>query len=50
MTYPSASYPTDKPRAQIVTENLTGFSNPGLHNPTGVNSNQLWGFNTGPVS
>jgi hypothetical protein len=50
MTYPSASYPTDKPRAQIVTENLTGFSNPGLHNPTGVNSNQLWGFNTGPAN
>ena len=49
MTYPSNSYPTDKPRAQIVTENLTGFSNPGLHNPTGVNSNQLWGFNTGPA-
>jgi hypothetical protein len=50
MTYPSNSYPTDKPRAQIVTENLTGFSNPGLHNPTGVNSNQLWGFNTGPAN
>jgi hypothetical protein len=50
MTYPSNSYPTDKPRAQIVTENLTGFSNPGLFNPTGVNSNQLWGFNTGPNS
>jgi hypothetical protein len=50
MTYPSAQYPTDKPRPQLFTTNLTGFSNPGLHNPTGVNSNQLWGFNTGPVS
>jgi hypothetical protein len=50
MTYPSNSYPTDKPRAQIVTENLTGFSNPGRFNPTGVNSNQLWGFNFGPNS
>jgi hypothetical protein len=50
MTYPANSYPTDKPRAQIVTENLTGFSNPGLHNPTGVDSSQLWGFNTGPAN
>jgi hypothetical protein len=50
LTYPANSYPTDKPRAQIVTENLTGFSNPGHFNPTGVNSNQLWGFNTGPNS
>ena len=33
MTYPDNSYPTDKPRAQIVTENLTGFSNQGLLQP-----------------
>ncbi len=48
MTYPSSSYPTDKPRAQIYTTNLTGFSNQGRNNPTGVNSNQLWGFNYRP--
>ena len=27
MTYPSAQYPTDKPRPQLFTTNLTGFSN-----------------------
>jgi hypothetical protein len=50
LTYPANGYPTDKPRPQLVTENLTGFSNPGLHNPTGVDSSQLWGFNTGPAN
>jgi hypothetical protein len=50
LTYPANGYPTDMPRPQLVTENLTGFSNPGLHDPTGVNSNQLWGFNTGPAN
>ena len=49
LTYPSGAYPTDKPRPQLFTSNLTGFSNQGLHNPTGVNSNQLWGFNAAPT-
>ena len=44
MTYPSSAYPTDKPRAQLYTTNLTGFSNGTFTNPTGVNSNQLWGY------
>jgi len=47
MTYPSSAYPTDKPRAQLYTTNLTGFSQGSKNNPTGVNSNQLWGADKG---
>ncbi len=50
LTYPSAGYPTDKPRPQLFTANLTGFSNGSFFpffNPTGVNSNQLWGADHG---
>jgi len=47
MTYPSSGYPTDKPRPQLYTANLTGFSQGSGFNPTGVNSNQLWGADPG---
>jgi hypothetical protein len=47
MTYPASGYPTDKPRVQLYTTNLTGFSQGSGFNPTGVNSNQLWGADTG---
>ena len=47
MTYPSSGYPTDKPRPQLYTANLTGFSQGSAFNPTGVNSNQLWGADSG---
>ncbi len=47
MTYPSSGYPTDMPRVQIYTTNLTGFSQGSKFNPTGVNSNQLWGADYG---
>ena len=50
LTYPANSYPTDKPRAQLYTTNLTGFSNGTFTNPTGVDSNQLWGYTTGVLS
>jgi hypothetical protein len=49
LTYPGAAYPTDKPRAQFTTQNLTGFSNPGTGDPAGVNSNQLFGATLGPL-
>ena len=29
LTYPSAPYPTDKPRAQLYVSNLTGFQGAG---------------------
>jgi hypothetical protein len=51
LTYPASGYPTDQPRPQLYTTNLTGFSqgaNKGL--PGGdddVNSNQLWSWNWG---
>jgi hypothetical protein len=51
LTYPASGYPTDQPRPQLYTTNLTGFAqgaNNGL--PGGnddVNSNQLWSWNYG---
>ena len=45
LTYPNNAYPTDKPRPQIVVENLTGFEQPAppFFPILGtVNSNQLW--------
>jgi len=47
LTYPSSGYPTDKPRPQLYTANLTGFSQGTGFDPTGVNSNQLWGADYG---
>src|ERR1700723_4718081 len=53
LTYPNDSFPTDKPRPQIVVTNLSGESNtsppffiPGPELGT-VNVNQLWGADTG---
>ena len=53
LTYPNESFPTDKPRPQLVVTNLTGFSNaspptfiPGPILST-VNVNQLWGADFG---
>jgi hypothetical protein len=48
LTYPGGAYPTDKPRAQLFTQQLTGFSQTGNQiscgggSIAGVNSNQLW--------
>ena len=47
LTYPGSGYPTDTPRPQLFTSNLTGFSNGSLGNPSGVNDNQLWGGDFG---
>ena len=53
LTYPSASVPTDKPRAQLFVSNITGFSQtsppfdiPGPELGT-VDVNQLWGADFG---
>jgi hypothetical protein len=46
LTYPGNAFPTDKPRPQIVVDNLTGFQQPGnggvLPEISSVSSNQLW--------
>ena len=48
LTYPNDGVPTDKPRPQLVVENLTGFSfQVGNLFGTGANSNQLWGATFG---
>jgi hypothetical protein len=47
LTYPSNSYPTDKPRPQLQVTNLTGFSN-GFGPIVGtVPDSQLWGADFG---
>jgi hypothetical protein len=47
LTYPFGSYPTDSPRPQLYTTNVTGHSNGIFPVLTSVNSNQLWGADTG---
>jgi len=48
LTYPSAGYPTDNPRPQLFTANLTGFSQNGgpgqcgTGSINGPDSNMLW--------
>jgi hypothetical protein len=53
LTYPNESFPTDKPRPQLVVTNITGFANsspptflPGPELGT-VDVNQLWGADFG---
>jgi hypothetical protein len=49
LTYPSSGYPTDMPRVQLETENLSGFTQgfpPGIELGT-VSDNQLWGADLG---
>jgi hypothetical protein len=51
LTYPANGYPTDKPRPQLTTTNLTGFTQNvnGIPGPVlgTVNDNQLWGADFG---
>jgi len=50
LTYPNQSYPTDRPRPQLVVTNLTGFQfHVGNLFGTGANSNQLWGATFGEL-
>jgi hypothetical protein len=47
LTYPKNGFPTDRPRPQLITQNLTGFSH-GFGSPIGsVQDNQLWGADFG---
>ena len=47
LTYPKNGFPTDRPRPQLLTQNLTGFST-GFGSPIGsVQDNQLWGADFG---
>jgi hypothetical protein len=50
LTYPKNGFPTDRPRPQLLVQNLTGFTQG--HFPIGspignVNDNQLWGADWG---
>ena len=48
LTYPKNGYPTDKPRPQLITQNLTGFTGNFLVPVLGtINDNQLWGARFG---
>jgi hypothetical protein len=47
LTYPKNGIPTDRPRPQLIVQNLTGFSH-GPGDPIGsVQDNQLWGSDFG---
>jgi hypothetical protein len=47
LTYPKNGFPTDRPRPQLLVQNLTGFSH-GFGSPIGsVQDNQLWGADFG---
>ena len=47
LTYPNDSFPTDKPRPQLVVTNITGFANGPGPVEGSVNDNQLWGADFG---
>ena len=47
LTYPKNGYPTDRPRPQLFTQNLTGFSNGSGSPIASVQDNQLWGADFG---
>ena len=48
LTYPNNGYPTDSPRPQLTTQELTGFTGSFLVPVLGtVNDNQLWGADFG---
>jgi hypothetical protein len=48
LTYPKNGFPTDKPRPQLITQNLTGFTGNFLVPVLGtINDNQLWGADFG---
>jgi len=49
LTYPANGFPTDKPRPQFTVTNLTGFSNPSTGDPEGVETNQMFGADTGTL-
>jgi len=49
LTYPQNGFPTDKPRPQLTTNNLTGFTHGFPPSPilNTINDNQLWGADIG---
>ena len=48
LTYPKNGFPTDRPRPQLLVQNLTGFSHGFPGTPIGsVQDNQLWGADFG---
>jgi hypothetical protein len=47
LSYPANGFPTDKPRPQLQTKNLTGFSNGRGTQIGSVNDTQLWGADFG---
>ena len=49
LTYPQSGYPTDKPRPQLLVDNLSGYTQPGDDDPAGVDGNQLFGADWGPL-
>jgi hypothetical protein len=49
LDYPQNGFPTDKPRPQLVVNNLTGYTNGSILDQTGIVDTQLWGGDFGPL-
>ncbi len=49
LTYPKNGYPTDRPRPQLMVNNITGFSNGVGPILATVDDNQLWGADFGEL-
>jgi hypothetical protein len=47
LSYPANGFPTDKPRPQLQTKNLTGFTNGPGTQVGSVDDTQLWGADFG---
>jgi hypothetical protein len=52
LTYPQSGYPTDKPRVQLQTDTLSGYSTgfPPIINYPSIDDNQMWGADFGPFA
>jgi hypothetical protein len=52
LTYPASGYPTDMPRPQLQTDNLSGFTTgfPPVLNYPSIDDNQMWGADFGPFT
>ena len=50
LTYPTSGYPTDKPRPQLQTDYLSGYTTgfPPILNYPSIDDDQMWGGDFGP--
>ena len=49
LDYPQNGFPTDKPRPQLIVNNLTGYTNGSILNQSGIVDTQEWGADFGTL-